>query len=107
MVEVNGVNEVIATLEVNDNTFGRGKFKGKTNVFNFVNFANFERSDNFKNINSIMKKEYMKPSMEAIEIAARQILCGSGDGYHMDDPQPPGSSMSPEFQEMQELLFDE
>ncbi len=45
MVEVNGVNEVIATLEVNDNTFGRGKFKGKTNVFNFVNF---ERSDNFK-----------------------------------------------------------
>ena len=48
MVEVKEVNEVIASLEVNediDNTFGRGNLKGKTNVFNFVNFDNF---DNFK-----------------------------------------------------------
>ena len=54
-----------------------------------------------------MKKEYTTPQMEAIEIALQQILCGSGDSIHTDDPQPPGSSMAPEFLEMQALLFGE
>ena len=40
MVEVKEVNEVIASLGVIDNTFGHGNIKGKTNVFNFVNFDN-------------------------------------------------------------------
>ena len=44
-----GVNEVIASLEVNaslevkDNT----PTNSKTFVYNFINFDNFERSDNF------------------------------------------------------------
>ena len=41
------------------------------------------------------KKEYIKPSMEVVETALQQILCGSGKSIHMDDPLPPGSSMAP------------
>ena len=39
----------------------------------------------------------MKPSIEAINIKMNQhLLNGSpGSGIHTDDPQPPGSSMSP------------
>ena len=48
-----------------------------------------------------MKKQYKKPSMEAIEIAVRQILCGSGDKMYGDNPQPPGGAMAPQ------LLFDD
>ena len=46
--------------------------------------------------------------MEVVEIKMnQQLLAGSGEGYHTDDPQPPGSSMAPEFQDMQNLLFGE
>ena len=55
---------------------------------------------NFKK-NRTMKKQYNKPSMEAIEIAVRQILCGSGDKMYGDNPQPPGGAMAPQ------LLFDD
>ena len=58
-----------------------------------------------------MKKEYMKPSMEAIEIKCSQILCGSGpgSGIHGDSPQPPGGAMAPglfEGEEWDVLLGD-
>ena len=45
----------------------------------------------------MMKKEYMKPQMEAIEIKMnQQVLMGSpGSGAHTDDPQPPGGAMAP------------
>ena len=59
-----------------------------------------------------MKKEYMKPRMEAIEIRTEwQILAGSvinansGDVF---DPIVTGGAepgRAPEFQEMQDLLF--
>ncbi len=44
-----------------------------------------------------MKKQYSAPRMEAIDINMnQQLLAGSGgDGYHMDNPQNPGSSMAP------------
>ena len=47
--------------------------------------------------------------MEAIDINMNQQLrAGSGgEGIHTDESVSPGSAMSPEFQEMQELLFDE
>ncbi len=55
------------------------------------------------------KKEYSVPQMEAIDINMnQQLLAGSnGGGYHTNDPQNPGGAMSPEFQEMQDLLFGE
>ena len=55
-----------------------------------------------------MKKQYNKPSMEVVEIKSnQQLLAGSGDKIYGDDPQLPGSAMTPEFQEMQSLLFGE
>ena len=50
--EVKGVKEVIATLEVIDDTLA-GEIKSKTNVANsdnFDNFDNFGNSDNSKKI---------------------------------------------------------
>ena len=44
-----------------------------------------------------MKKQYNNPSMEVIKIQYSQLLAGSGEGIHGDDPQPPGSAMSPEY----------
>ena len=41
MMEVNGVSEVIASLEVNDNSSVGCNVSGKTNVVNSVNFDNF------------------------------------------------------------------
>ena len=59
-----------------------------------------------------MKKEYMKPSMEAIKIINKwQILAGSVTNANSDgvfDPNVTGGSgdaRSPEFEEMQNLLF--
>ena len=57
-MEVTEVNEVMWPLATKLKTIVMTR---KTFVDNFVNFDNFERSDNFKNINSNMKKEYMKP----------------------------------------------
>ena len=44
-----------------------------------------------------MKKQYMKPRMEAVEIKINQpMLIGSpGSGVHTGDPQPPGGAMAP------------
>ena len=85
--------------------------KRKTFVDNSVNFNNFERSDNFK-ININMKKEYIQPRMEAIEIRNKsKILAGSVTNANSDgvfDPNVTGGSgdaRSPEFEEMQNLLF--
>ena len=59
-----------------------------------------------------MKKQYNKPSMEAIEIRNRcQILAGSVTNANSDgvfDPNVTGGSgdaRSPEFEEMKNLLF--
>lgn len=46
-MEVKEVIEVIATLEVIDDTLA-GYVSGRTNVINSVNSDNFERSDNYK-----------------------------------------------------------
>ena len=59
-----------------------------------------------------MKKEYMKPQMEAIEIRTEcRILAGSVTNANSDDifdsditgGSEPGRA--PEFQEMQDLIF--
>ena len=59
-----------------------------------------------------MKKEYSKPSMEAVEIKNEcQILAGSdvtsvgGDVFNGDISGSREPARSPEFQEMQDLLF--
>ena len=44
---VKEVSEVIATLEVIDDTLA-GYVSGRTNVINSVNSDNFERRDNYK-----------------------------------------------------------
>ena len=45
-----------------------------------------------------MKKQYNKPSMEAIKLQqALVILAGSGDKIYGDNPMPPGGAMSPEL----------
>ncbi|MBR4534828.1 MAG: hypothetical protein IKO85_09895 [Bacteroidaceae bacterium] len=60
-----------------------------------------------------MKKEYMKPSMEAVEIKNEcQILAGSVNNVNGNvfDGTITGSNepgRAPEFQEMQDLLFGE
>ena len=58
-----------------------------------------------------MKMEYMKPSMEAIEIRVGwQILSGSVQSDGIFDPEVTGNSepgRAPEFEEMQDLLFGE
>ena len=60
-----------------------------------------------------MKKEYMKPSMEAVEIKNEcQILAGSvnnASGNVFDGTVTGGNEpgRAPEFQEMQDLLFGE
>ena len=85
-LEVKEVSEVIATLEVIDDTLA-GDVSGRTNVVNFDNFVNFERSDNFKipnsdnffnfdnfKKNSNMKKEYMKPTMKVVQLQHRTML---------------------------------
>ena len=60
-----------------------------------------------------MKKEYMKPSMEAVEIKNRQqLLAGSVTNVNGNvfDGTITGSNepgRAPEFQEMQDLLFGE
>lgn len=60
-----------------------------------------------------MKKEYTKPSMEAVEIKNRQqLLAGSVtnvNGNVFDGTVTGGSEpgRAPEFQEMQDLLFGE
>ena len=65
----------------------------KTFVDNSVNFNNFERSDNFKNINSNMKKEYTKPTMSVVETRQHGILCNS-DVINPGDPNQPAGSPS-------------
>jgi hypothetical protein len=58
-----------------------------------------------------MKKDYLKPSMEAVEIKNRQqVLAGSVTGVdgNVFDGTINGSNepgRAPEFQEMEELLF--
>ena len=58
-----------------------------------------------------MKKHYLKPSMEAVEIKNEcQILAGSvtsvdGDVFNGDITGSKETARSPEFQEMQDLLF--
>ena len=60
-----------------------------------------------------MKKEYTKPSMEAVEIKNRQqLLAGSVTNVNGNvfDGTITGSNepgRAPEFQEMQDLLFGE
>lgn len=60
-----------------------------------------------------MKKEYMKPSMEAVEIKNRQqLLAGSVTNVNGNvfDGTITGSNepgRAPEFQKMQDLLFGE
>ena len=61
-MEVKEVNEVIATLEVIDDTLA-GETSGRTNV---VNSANFDNSDKFKN------KEVMANSKSFREVRAWQ-----------------------------------
>ena len=61
-LEVKEVNEVIATLEVIDDTLA-GETSGRTNV---VNFDNFDNSDKFKN------KEVMANSKSFREVRAWQ-----------------------------------
>lgn len=64
-LEVKEVNEVIATLEVIDDTLA-GETSGRTNVVNFDNFDNFDNSDKFKN------KEVMANSKSFREVRAWQ-----------------------------------
>ena len=58
-----------------------------------------------------MKKNYLKPSMEAVEIKNEcQILAGSvtsvgGDVFNGDISGSKEPARSPEFQEMQDLIF--
>lgn len=58
-----------------------------------------------------MKKYYLKPSMEAVEIKNRQqVLAGSvtgvdGDVFNGDITGSNEPGRAPEFQEMQDLLF--
>ena len=59
-----------------------------------------------------MKKHYLKPSMEAVEIKNEcQILAGSdvtsvgGDTFNGDITGSKETARSPEFQEMEDLLF--
>ena len=58
-----------------------------------------------------MKKDYLKPSMEAVVIKnVCQILAGSidgvsGDVFNGDITGSKEPARSPEFQEMQDLLF--
>ena len=73
-MEVTEVNEVMWPLATKLKTIVMTR---KTIVDHSVNFNNFERSDNFKNINSNMKKEYMMPQMEAVKIQQTQMLCSS------------------------------
>ena len=47
LFEVKEVREVIASLEVKDNSFGRGNIGGKTIVDNFGNSDNFDNSKTF------------------------------------------------------------
>jgi hypothetical protein len=46
-----------------------------------------------------MKKEYIKPEVKVVKIQQQMSLLtlSGGSGAHIDDPQPPGSSLSPEF----------
>ena len=82
-MEVTEVNEVMWPLAT----------KLKTIVMTRKTFVyNFERSDNFNNINSIMKKQYKKPSMEVVMIQQWNMLCSSpgarslsGEGLEMPD----------------------
>ena len=73
-MEVTEVNEVMWPLATKLKTIVMTR---KTFVDNSVNFNNFERSDNFKNINSNMKKEYTMPQMEVVKIQQTQMLCSS------------------------------
>ena len=43
-----------------------------------------------------MKKEYIEPSMEAVEMKVQQMLASSpGSGTHTDDSQDPGKALAP------------
>ena len=60
-----------------------------------------------------MKKEYMMPSMEAVEMKVQQMLAGSDvtnvNGNVFDDIITGSSEVgrAPEFQDMPNLLFGE
>mgnify|MGYP006916069732 CR=1 FL=1 len=74
MIEVKEVSEVIATLEVIDDTLA-SDVCGRTNVVNSANFDNFV---NFKkNKNTMKKQKYQRPEMEVVKIQPSQMLCGS------------------------------
>lgn len=80
--------------------------KEKRFLYNFEPKATHKRRNN-------MKKEYMKPSMEVIEIKnGCQILAGSvanasGNVFEGEVTGGSGQGRAPEFQEMQDLLFGE
>ena len=40
------------------------------------------------------KKAYIAPETTVVTVALQQMMAGSGDSIHTDDPQNPSSSMS-------------
>ena len=40
------------------------------------------------------KKAYIAPKSTALAVKLQQMMAGSGEGVHTDDPQNPGNSMS-------------
>ena len=64
---VKEVSEVIATLEVIDDTWA-GEINSKTNVVNFDNFGNFDNfSSNFDNFDNFDNSDNFKKDKETIK----------------------------------------